>query len=840
MASLTDQIGSTNSGREIINPGPANPSFIGALAGAARQVVPGLAQVGEERAQKRAGDALDQSAQIIRDRLVGRTEAALAPPQVAAEFVQSGPVAISSELEGSGLPSDAVSVAADLRRAQAAANQGRVSRAAVDMRVNQSVDELFAKFPDQRAEISQFMLSQGFNHYMYRAEIEDRARVEAEASAALNADVAPATYAQQNGLATPDMSLPQQAAIGREAMARKARADALEARATAAREDRRLSNEERDFEQKQVGAETISVLTEEINASVDPVLRQSEALLSAAGTDAERQQLLGGTKIQLQAYLGGQRRAAIARIAAVGGADVSTNIASINTMFDNYEQSMEALYTESFQANTRSLRNMQSWLGINAQQAAPAYSRLVALLGSNQAANAVFDSPDGSLPFTPEAQTALTNEFRNFDPTTERGTLTMARLVGFLRGEVGFKDLQANEAATYISANGRALNANQQQVLEGNEAAVRPWATNYANVAEAAVELAPTTAAPASLRRAVDQIEGPGATRALSVLNTQDPTYGRAIAQASRSGATNLMIVARTQLQRLTQDSPYTLQWNGSSTQGGAYELRFTRQDYDRWVARQGASTEGATGEYPSGNPAVRTYEQMRTQIPQNLSDLVYTTNKALNHLTATSGYTDELPSGLTNRQVRNYYATGALPAGVTRPESGGPTGDVAFERQVQEFEASLKGQIGVNLERGLPASGSDLDWVVRTVYGEAANEGRQGRQEVARVIENRRRAGTFGGSTYRDVVRAPNQFEPWNNPDARRRMESLDRNSEQYKAIEAEVREALEGDTGDFTHFYAPRAQRALGRNAPRWDDGSGRDIGNHRFFRNPDRNND
>lgn len=144
-------------------------------------------------------------------------------------------------------------------------------------------------------------------------------------------------------------------------------------------------------------------------------------------------------------------------------------------------------------------------------------------------------------------------------------------------------------------------------------------------------------------------------------------------------------------------------------------------------------------------------------------------------------------------------------------------------EDDVQRLERAT----GMNVE-------PDLDKVVRTVYGEAAGEGIIGQKAVASVIANRARQS---GMTPTDVVLAKDQFEPWSDPEARARMESLDANSPEYRRLSDLVRPVLAGQSADPTggadHFYAPKAQAALGRDAPSWDDGTGRDIGNHRFFR-------
>jgi len=144
-------------------------------------------------------------------------------------------------------------------------------------------------------------------------------------------------------------------------------------------------------------------------------------------------------------------------------------------------------------------------------------------------------------------------------------------------------------------------------------------------------------------------------------------------------------------------------------------------------------------------------------------------------------------------------------------------------EEDVQRLERAT----GMNV-------GPDLDKIVRTVYGEAGGEGAVGQQAVAGVIMNRAKQS---GMTPTDVVLAKSQFEPWWDAEARARMERLDPNSPEYQRIKAAIEPVITGQapdpTGGADHFYAPETQAALGRKAPSWDDGTGRDIGNHRFFK-------
>lgn len=124
-------------------------------------------------------------------------------------------------------------------------------------------------------------------------------------------------------------------------------------------------------------------------------------------------------------------------------------------------------------------------------------------------------------------------------------------------------------------------------------------------------------------------------------------------------------------------------------------------------------------------------------------------------------------------------------------------------------------------------------DLAVRTILGEAGREPDDGQAAVAAVMLNRLKSGKYGKSLS-DVVLAPNQFEPWSRPDARQRMLSVAPDSPEYQRASAALDRALSGDdpTQGATHFFAPVAQAALGRQAPSWAQGEPTVIGRHNFY--------
>lgn len=127
-------------------------------------------------------------------------------------------------------------------------------------------------------------------------------------------------------------------------------------------------------------------------------------------------------------------------------------------------------------------------------------------------------------------------------------------------------------------------------------------------------------------------------------------------------------------------------------------------------------------------------------------------------------------------------------------------------------------------------------DLAIRTIYGEAGDQPDIGKAAVAAVINNRAASGKYGGKDVAGVVTAPNQFEPWQRPDARQRMLALTPESPDYQKIAAIFDGVIKGDIEDptkgATHFFSPGAQAALGRKPPSWAQGEGQQIGGHMFF--------
>lgn len=161
---------------------------------------------------------------------------------------------------------------------------------------------------------------------------------------------------------------------------------------------------------------------------------------------------------------------------------------------------------------------------------------------------------------------------------------------------------------------------------------------------------------------------------------------------------------------------------------------------------------------------------------------------------------------------------------GLMAPYMGGASGGGSFKPGTPFTPSSLPRGVTLN-----------EDAMVRTVAGEAGSEPLTGQRAVASVIMNR---ANGAGVSPRDIVFAPNQFEPWNGGAARQRLEAMDPSSPTYQDIlNNVVRPVMAGSvsdpTGGATHFYAPAAQAQLGRQAPSWATGTPTVIGGHNFYK-------
>jgi N-acetylmuramoyl-L-alanine amidase len=127
----------------------------------------------------------------------------------------------------------------------------------------------------------------------------------------------------------------------------------------------------------------------------------------------------------------------------------------------------------------------------------------------------------------------------------------------------------------------------------------------------------------------------------------------------------------------------------------------------------------------------------------------------------------------------------------------------------------------------------SDLDFIARTVWGEARSQKPDGWAAVTWVIKNRVDHPGWWGRSIRDVCTKPNQFSCWNFGDPNRdKMIALDSHDTLLSQIRLVAQEVFAGRIPDPTcgaAFYHTRAVN------PTWDNAMTMtaEIGDHFFYK-------
>lgn len=126
-----------------------------------------------------------------------------------------------------------------------------------------------------------------------------------------------------------------------------------------------------------------------------------------------------------------------------------------------------------------------------------------------------------------------------------------------------------------------------------------------------------------------------------------------------------------------------------------------------------------------------------------------------------------------------------------------------------------------------------DRDLMIRTILGEAGNQGPQGQAAVASVILNRVAAGKYG-STPSQVVLAPNQFEPWST--RKSELMAIKPDSAAYRNAGDIVDMVNSGDIADqsqgATHFLQKETVLQRRGSLPSWAAQPIAQVGAHTFY--------
>lgn len=639
MASLTGQLPTENRGKAVINGDAAAPSFLSGLLNTAGQAVNAFGPMQKRMEAEKTKQALNDAEQAQFDFLSAKEQ------ELNPAYKSAGD---------------------ELAKQQTAEKQGRAPAGSTDLRAEKVISDLYSRFPADKASIAQYLQGRGFDHYLFQAVKQEEKWKELEADSERYLYEKSYKAAVDNGLADPtdDMATIKagQAFLHAQAQLEIATKQATEARANAAE-----GREQAKWEASQADKDMVTSAAQIGGVYINSLVPKFASMLSSAAGNENRTKMMNELRPQIVLSVEAHRAQILTQMRGAGASKDA--IDAFNAQLDNSLKSIDTLFNASYEANKRAVETMKLKFEIDDATALPAYSRVVRLLGQ-EAANSVFaNDPASSLP--PEVLEQMKKEIKGFQTgDANEASVTLNNIVQIREGVKGLQDMTEEEARKVLPTIVTTSRANQMAVNRGNLSSARDFINTQSQVINAASELQPGLTDIASVRKAVDAIANPQMWQTFQTLS-KDPTYTQrteALIVGNRGATAQLLRVAQQAGPDVSADGVWSIKWDNSN---GTYKVQADKKKLAE-MARK-ADKAGVTAVEGMILPTAGGATTDLTTIPAHLKTKADTMNMALNHLVATSGFDDELPTGATKLGLRAFYAKGTPPVTTTGEAAASP-----------------------------------------------------------------------------------------------------------------------------------------------------------------------
>lgn len=687
MADFTKDLGLASSSRRIID--PANnkgPTFLEGLANFAGNVVSQGSDTfrrAQATSRQQAADAKkaaedqtssDAAGFVIDARLgkfqTGPSQAQPEQPSLPVALSDDLPVPVDSELEGAPLPPDVTRVVGDLRRAQAAEDQGRAPMGSAQIRIEAALADIRARHPDRQDIIYKTLKDAGLDHWLFREAETSKAVFDAEIKAETDMFQTFVQAAVKAGAVLPGTDPYTAAAAGQRILEEDRRLEVLkqqrDANLAAAAEGRAQSN----FDRGELDRNFTGTYTSKADSIVTPLYNGLVSRITSAGfTDSQGNIQSLDRVIPVAQQSINQIYDNLISEAQANGAPRET-VMALQQDRENKIKSINEMLTgdaSTFAVRKRAVDSLQSELKLSAMEALPVYSGLVQIFGQG-AVNDMNGLPLlNALP--PEVKQELMGELRNVRGVidTDQEKLTMAKLAGVLRGDLQIQNMTEREAQQAVPVLGQTHRSNAAGVATGT-GNVDAYVNSGFNLASAAVELQPGMDRSMFGRNVpvAQQLlfDGPQ-VRADEAIMRQDPQKGLTLIQGKRAAATHTLNLSRnTAIAPNLAEQGWRIQYQTSGPRAGTYQAVLNQAAYNTYRNKaigQASSMSAAAGGVGISQAVIPTYEQALANPNRQMQSQVGGMNLALNYLVSTSKYDDEF-KGISPAEQRRFFALGEVP----------------------------------------------------------------------------------------------------------------------------------------------------------------------------------
>ena len=814
-----------------IDPGP-KASPIAEIAKLAGGLMGALDQNSQRVSQERSAAALDEVAAANYEYKT-KANAALRP-EIPMPIAIGGttPPPMDAALEG--LPKEVVTSTARLVAVSKAVEQKAVTPVAYDLQLETRINDLMQKYPESAYEISNYMQAAGIDSVIFRdlKAKEDRASAQ---ESAVNEGVKQKIQVALNAGSNPDMPQKDLIKLGSDIQVAQMRIASKKAEQEATDRDLQLSEAQRKETEKREGDDWLRTTIENTGVFITPLLVQSAAL-----TDAALEDPTGGkfAEVSAQLYPKVQSSLVIYKNESINNymkspratpegatrlaAHIDSQIAAVKDLFVGD--------ASVFKMKQNVYNGMQTTFGINAQQALPVYSMLMADPGTAAILKAQF-ALGGSPTLNPKVIKDVTNEINGYTPGAADGMDHLKRAGKILTGELNLEDVPLQEAASLIQTTIPSFFSIGNDVRGGK--ASDEDKQQYLNVSNNLINAANSTSPSAKITPSMETISKVASLETLQALEivAKDPRFKQAATEsllALRGTTFKNLEAVRGSGSDVSEDGIWKKVYSETQQK---FILQPDRKAYDK-LGRQ--RTGGAGGLVRTGmtQNLMGPFESLKP--PTDMVKRVNLMNQYVKVLSWSAKWDESIPKGTGQKELNNRYANGIL-----LPTVAGQAAQTTQERVTQATGAIEKLLGTVNT--GAAVNLAQTQSTTQTRAAEDANPNETALR-VALAEDASNPVGTLStivtraqksGKSLLEVIRERNQFEAYSsggyNKVSKEAIDKAMKNPEIQSILQGNIPKKYEG----VDSFYAPGLQASLGRAKPSWDKGQGIDVGSSRFFK-------
>jgi tail lysozyme len=644
MVAFTDQLSTPQSGKPIVNPGPANPTGIGQVANLAEDIFQGLDRQGQRAARREAS-----TRENIRFQWDAEDRAQKLEERAAVNDLSTGLMEIFSNDKKTDtvIPKDIIDEVTGITRLGKAVKQGHRSAVDYELAVEALVTSVRQRHPEASGEIFAKLKTLGVSHYLTR-DADLALKVDDTRNEADMAQYSAYRKAFVDGGFNPEgMTDAQQAEKGREFLEQQARLQLNTTMLQNQQTRANMSREEREYQEKQLKKGGVQSLLSIASMQLGPIDQSIQTLALASMKNGR---LADVDQIQSMVSAGAANlRTALKDQAIKRGFGDPESLSQIDNFIDKAQADRVRFFNENFASNKREVDSLAQRYKIDASKAFPAWTKLTGMLGSS----VVTSLAGGTLPVSPEIQKLITKEFSEFDPTGDEvsSEIHLSHVAALLRGK-SIKEYSEQDAKKLLPDMIHGLVGPQEDMVKnGNYTPqnMQTWGHAYTNVTSAASALTPAASTLPDLYKATYLVSSPAARLVLDKMLTipEQREQGEQLMMASRATAAQLLHNAKSLKNSYGQYGMWSAQFKPST---GRYEAFLNPAQFNKSMEQR---------KKMGGLQANTSYEQMMFNVPKELTDHVRILNNNLNHLVGTAKHDPELPSGWTPGTLADHYANG-------------------------------------------------------------------------------------------------------------------------------------------------------------------------------------